>query len=172
VQGNTGATGPLGPQGLTGITGATGAIGLFGNTGATGPQGAAGSQYAYYYNIGNQTVANNAAVPFNNTGLTTVNLTISAGVITVGTGAGGVYEIKYSISVGNQNFTSFEINISGTLQIASQYNTVSNNVQNQGWAILRFSDGDTVWLQNVSGTSVPLSGAGVSASLMLIKLSA
>lgn len=121
-----------------------------------------------YFPLGN---ISSAAVPFNNTGLTTADVSISGGnTITVNAAGAGVYDIKYSVIAEHGN-NNFELNISGVLQPNTLYANQVGTTQTQGWAILRFNNGDTLTLQNTNGTAVSLSGIGVTASIVLIKLS-
>jgi len=116
-------------------------------------------------------VANNAAVPFNTTGLKTVNVSISGGnTISVNAAGAGVYEIIYSVIVAQGN-NRFALNLSGVLQTNSLYSNQQGNTQTQGWAILRLNDGDTLTMQNMTGHSVNLSDVGVTASIILTRLS-
>ncbi|MED4810124.1 collagen-like protein, partial [Bacillus atrophaeus] len=105
--GATGATGPPGPPGPAGATGATGPPGLAGATGATGPPGLAGatgatgtgaaglSEYGYIYNLSAQTVAIEADVIFDSTGITNPGITHAPGTSQIAITTPGDYEVTF-----------------------------------------------------------------------------
>lgn len=155
--GNTGPTGPTGATGATG-TGATGATGGTGSTGATGGIGATGttaglSQFAYFWqtvaDVDATIAANNGKALFetastNNTaGLTTV---AASGDITVGAGAGGIYEINWNVSGAEPN--AFAIFINGIKAAGSVYGSGAGTQQNDGFTLLTLIAADVVSLRS------------------------
>ncbi len=154
-QGPMGPMGPMGPQGATGATGATGAAGT------------SALQDALYAYGGTQTVASAAIIPLS-TSLTTpaTTMSLSSNAVTL---PAGTYLVTYGAtgeraSDGN---VSVQLYVNGTAnsnEIVSDYAT-SANAANVSKTILytATADGTTLSIYNVSGDSVNLTGANITA---------
>jgi collagen type I alpha len=172
--GVTGATGPTGPQGPAGVTGATGPAGA---TGPTGPQGATGVQgvtgpgaalfaYGEIYSPGNLSSVGNTAIQilFSSAGIsnnTTLTSGPGAGSITVTNG--GVYSIKWSLSLASSgsssNTTLVQVYKNGVAVNtgAAEANLTTNDSIMSGVTVLQLNAGDIITLyivyNAVSGTT-------------------
>ncbi|MBD1371837.1 hypothetical protein IC620_05625 [Hazenella sp. IB182357] len=145
--------------------------------------------YAYIYSNSNQTLSVGEAITFNMIGkLNNIAFTPSSSVITINDG--GDYLIKYIVSTNaqlnaNQTFDSrFTIRISGSDQTpesvyfneTTNFSSNTNSIIEQvsGQMISNISDGSTIQLISSSGgniTASPAFGSGVSASIIIMKLS-
>ncbi|MCY8515886.1 BclA C-terminal domain-containing protein, partial [Bacillus atrophaeus] len=171
--GATGATGEAGPAGATGATGDTGATGA---TGATGEAGAAGlSEYGYIYNLSAQTVAIEADVIFDSTGITTPGITHAPGTSQIAITTPGDYEVTFSVSgVEPNQFTLF---LNGAPITNTVYGSGAGTQQNNGQAIIAIAAGDVLTLRNhTSAAAVTLqtlaggTQTNVNASIVIKKL--
>ncbi|WP_376745196.1 BclA C-terminal domain-containing protein, partial [Bacillus pumilus] len=182
--GATGATGDIGatgPTGATGDIGATGPTGATGDTGATGPTGATGvtgaglAEFAYVYNLSAQTVALEAPVIFDSTGITTPGITHAPGTSQIIVTNPGNYEVTFSVSgVEPNQFTLF---VNGAPVTNTVYGSGAGTQQNNGQAILALAAGDTLTLVNhTSAAAVTLqtlaggTQTNVNASIVIKKL--
>ncbi|MCY8976358.1 BclA C-terminal domain-containing protein, partial [Bacillus atrophaeus] len=176
--GATGATGDVGPVGATGATGATGDAGPAGATGATGATGtgAAGlSEYGYIYNLSAQTVAIEADVIFDSTGITTPGITHAPGTSQIAITTPGDYEVTFSVSgVEPNQFTLF---LNGAPITNTVYGSGAGTQQNNGQAIIAIAAGDVLTLRNhTSAAAVTLqtlaggTQTNVNASIVIKKL--
>ncbi|MCY7883486.1 collagen-like protein, partial [Bacillus spizizenii] len=176
--GATGATGEAGPAGATGATGATGEAGPAGATGATGATGtgAAGlSEYGYIYNFSAQTVAIEADVIFDSTGITTPGITHAPGTSQIAITTPGDYEVTFSVSgVEPNQFTLF---LNGAPITNTVYGSGAGTQQNNGQAIIAIAAGDVLTLRNhTSAAAVTLqtlaggTQTNVNASIVIKKL--
>lgn len=176
IQGETGATGPQGPQGIQGETGATGPQGpqgIQGETGATGPQGPQGEagtsalQDALYAYGGTQTVASGAIIPLASSVTTpTTTMSLASNAITL---PQGTYLVTYGATGerGADGNLSVQLYVNGAAdanEIITDYATTAN-AANVSKTILynATADGTTLSIYNVSGESVNLTGANVTA---------
>lgn len=174
--GATGATGPQGPQGIQGETGATGPQGpqgIQGETGATGPQGPQGEpgtsalQDALYAYGGTQTVASGAIIPLASSVTTpTTTMSLASNAITL---PQGTYLVTYGATGerGADGNLSVQLYVNGAAdanEIITDYATTAN-AANVSKTILynATADGTTLSIYNVSGESVNLTGANVTA---------
>ncbi|MGE1143794.1 BclA C-terminal domain-containing protein, partial [Bacillus pumilus] len=170
--GPTGATGAIGPTGATGVTGATGATG---DTGATGVTGAGLAEFAYVYNLSAETVALEAPVIFDSTGITTAGITHAPGTSQIIVTNPGNYEVTFSVSgVEPNQFTLF---VNGAPVTNTVYGSGAGTQQNNGQAILALAAGDTLTLVNHTSTAAvtlqTLAGGtqtNVNASIIIKKL--
>ena len=184
VQGATGATGPAGVTGATGdtgVTGPTGVTGATGDTGATGPTGVTGatgaglSEFAYVYNLSAETVALEAPVIFDSTGIITSGITHAPGTSQIIVTNPGNYEVTFSVSgVEPNQFTLF---VNGGPVTNTVYGSGAGTQQNNGQAILALAAGDTLTLVNhTSAAAVTLqtlaggTQTNVNASIIIKKL--
>lgn len=176
--GTTGPPGPPGPPGLPGATGATGDAGPAGATGATGATGtgAAGlSEYGYIYNLSAQTVAIEADVIFDSTGITTPGITHAPGTSQIAITTPGDYEVTFSVSgVEPNQFTLF---LNGAPITNTVYGSGAGTQQNNGQAIIAIAAGDVLTLRNhTSAAAVTLqtlaggTQTNVNASIVIKKL--
>ncbi|MFP3452083.1 collagen-like protein, partial [Bacillus sp. SIMBA_154] len=188
--GAAGATGPTGATGDTGAAGATGATGNIGATGATGPTGATGdtgatgatgvtgaglSEFAYVYNLSAETVALEAPVIFDSTGIITAGITHAPGTSQIIVTNPGNYEVTFSVSgVESNQFTLF---VNGGPVTNTVYGSGAGTQQNNGQAILALAAGDTLTLVNhTSAAAVTLqtlaggTQTNVNASIIIKKL--
>lgn len=165
--GATGATGPQGPQGPQGIQGETGATGA---TGPQGPQGEAGTsalQDALYAYGGTQTVASGAIIPLASSVTTpTTTMSLASNAITL---PQGTYLVTYGATGerGADGNLSVQLYVNGAAdanEIITDYATTAN-AANVSKTILynATADGTTLSIYNVSGESVNLTGANVTA---------
>lgn len=165
--GATGATGPQGPQGPQGIQGETGATGA---TGPQGPQGEAGTsalQDALYAYGGTQTVASGAIIPLATSVTTpTTTMSLASNAITL---PQGTYLVTYGATGerGADGNLSVQLYVNGAAdanEIITDYATTAN-AANVSKTILynATADGTTLSIYNVSGESVNLTGANVTA---------
>ncbi len=162
--------GPIGPQGPVGPMGPQGAQGIQGPTGATGPQGEAGAsalQDALYAYSGTQTVASGAIIPLASSVTTpTTTMSVASNAITL---PQGTYLITYGASGerdadGNFAIQLFENGTADGNEIIYDYATTTN-AANVSKTILYNAtvDGTTISIYNVSGESVNLTGANITA---------
>lgn len=165
--GATGATGPQGPQGPQGIQGETGATGA---TGPQGPQGEAGTsalQDALYAYGGTQTVASGAIIPLASSVTTpTTTMSLASNAITL---PQGTYLVTYGATGerGADGNLSVQLYVNGAAdanEIITDYATTAN-AANVSKTILynATADGTTLSIYNVSGESVNLTGANITA---------
>jgi collagen triple helix repeat protein len=113
--GATGATGVTGTDGLDGATGATGATGVTGTDGLDGATGATGAtgvdaasgfiafQSFHLASLATDDVANNSAFIFSDNGITTPDVTHTAGASGFTIKTPGRYLFKYSMSLLSVN---------------------------------------------------------------------
>lgn len=176
--GATGATGPTGATGNPGATGATGPTGLQGPTGTTGETGGAFSDFAYIYNTGAQSVAQNASITYSANGILSGGISHSAGTANITIGTAGTYVILFYELV-NQSETSrciYQVYINAVAQPSALYSNEAaedSEVVNPGRCMLTLGAGDIITIRNVStGTSVlDTSPAGtVNASVLIFRL--
>ncbi|RXK32082.1 flagellar hook-length control protein FliK, partial [Bacillus velezensis] len=179
--GATGATGAAGATGATGVTGAAGVTGVPGATGDIGPTGATGatgsglSEYAYVYNLSAETVAIEAPVIFDSTGITTAGITHAPGTAQIIVTTPGDYEVTFSVSgVEPNQFTLF---VNGGPVTNTVYGSGAGTQQNNGQAIITLAAGDILTLVNhTSAAAVTLqtlaggTQTNVNASIVLKKL--
>ncbi|WP_227590171.1 collagen-like protein [Bacillus velezensis] len=171
----TGATGDIGPTGPAGATGATGVTGAAGVTGATGATGSGLSEYAYVYNLSAETVAIEAPVIFDSTGITTAGITHAPGTAQIIVTTPGDYEVTFSVSgVEPNQFTLF---VNGGPVTNTVYGSGAGTQQNNGQAIITLAAGDILTLVNhTSAAAVTLqtlaggTQTNVNASIVLKKL--
>jgi hypothetical protein len=182
VIGLTGNTGSQGVIGLTGNTGSQGVIGLTGSQGVIGNTGPAGSNgvsgYAYYYNVGAQTVAIEADILFDTNGL---NSPVPIASHTAGTAAitvesTGVYKASFIVSA--TEVSQMAVFLNGTAVTGSTYGSGAGTQQNSGQVIFSASAADVITVRNHSSAAavgLPINAGGtqanVNASIMLEKLS-
>lgn len=168
--GPQGAQGPQGPQGIQGPVGATGATGATGPQGPQGPQGEAGTsalQDALYAYGGTQTVASGAIIPLASSVTTpTTTMSLASNAITL---PQGTYLVTYGATGerGADGNLSVQLYVNGAAdanEIITDYATTAN-AANVSKTILynATADGTTLSIYNVSGESVNLTGANVTA---------
>ena len=165
-----GPQGPQGPMGPMGPQGAQGPQGVQGATGATGPQGEAGTsalQDALYAYGGTQTVASDAIIPLaSSTATPTTTMSLASNAITL---PQGTYLITYGATGerGSDGNLSVQLYVNGAAdanEIITDYATTAN-AANVSKTILynATADGTTISIYNVSGESVNLTGANITA---------
>ncbi len=165
-----GPQGPQGPMGPMGPQGAQGPQGVQGATGATGPQGEAGTsalQDALYAYGGTQTVASDAIIPLvSSTATPTTTMSLASNAITL---PQGTYLITYGATGerGTDGNLSVQLYVNGAAdanEIITDYATTAN-AANVSKTILynATADGTTISIYNVSGESVNLTGANITA---------
>lgn len=169
-QGPAGPMGPMGPQGAQGPQGIQGPTGATGATGPQGPQGEAGTsalQDALYAYGGTQTVASGAIIPLASSVTTpTTTMSLASNAITL---PQGTYLITYGATGerGADGNLSVQLYVNGAAdanEIITDYATTTN-AANVSKTILynATTDGTTISLYNVSGESVNLTGANITA---------
>ncbi|MCY8212734.1 collagen-like protein, partial [Bacillus spizizenii] len=169
------ATGEAGPAGATGATGEAGPTGATGATGATGTGAAGLSEYGYIYNLSAQTVAIEADVIFDSTGITTPGITHAPGTSQIAITTPGDYEVTFSVSgVEPNQFTLF---LNGAPITNTVYGSGAGTQQNNGQAIIAIAAGDVLTLRNhTSAAAVTLqtlaggTQTNVNASIVIKKL--
>ena len=128
-QGNQGTVGAAGPAGLLGSVGPAGSVGPM------GPQGQdATTEYAYVYNTAVQTVAVEANVLFNTSGVKTAGITHTAGSASITLVSIGVYKVTFSVS-GTET-SQFALFNGATMVPGSLYGSGAGVQQNAGQAIV------------------------------------
>ena len=165
--GATGATGPQGPQGIQGETGATGATGPQGPQGPQGEAGTSALQDALYAYGGTQTVASGAIIPLATSVTTpTTTMSLASNAITL---PQGTYLVTYGATGerGADGNLSVQLYVNGAAdanEIITDYATTAN-AANVSKTILynATADGTTLSIYNVSGESVNLTGANITA---------
>jgi len=174
-----GGTGFTGPAGATGATGPAGATGTTGATGPAGPAGATGStglsEYAYIYNLSAETVAIEADVIFDTTGITTSGITHAPGTSQIAVNSPGDYEVNFSVSGVEPN--QFALFLNGAPVAGTVYGSGAGTQQNNGQAIIAIATGDVLTLRNHSSAAAvglqTLAGGtqtNVNASIVIKKL--
>ena len=176
VNGPAGAVGPPGAVGAAGPAGPAGAAGSTGVAGATGPAGLNGlSQYAYVYNLAEQSVPLEAPVTFDSNGVMTSGITHAPGGSGITLVNAGVYQVTFSLSgTGANQIALFD---NGTVVPGTVYGSGSGTQQNAGQVILAVSAGDVLSVRNATSTAAillatPIGGtrASTNASLTIEKL--
>jgi hypothetical protein len=179
--GATGTAGVVGGTGVTGATGSTGATGLPGDTGATGATGVTGATgatgilgFGYIYNLTAQSIAVEAAVPFDSNGPLS-GITHPAGSPSITVTNGGTYAITFSVSGTEPN--QFALFINGVAAPSTIYGSGAGTQQNTGPTILILGAGDVITLVNhSSAAAVTLASvvggtqANVSASVTILQV--
>jgi hypothetical protein len=167
LSGEAGATGPEGPQGPAGTPGATG---------ATGPPGSSGlSQYAYVYNLGEETVPLEADVTFDSNGVLTPGITHGLGAAGVTLTTAGTYAVTFSVSATEPSQIALFVN--GALVAGTVYGSGAGTQQNTGQVIFSAPAGAVLTVRNHTssaaiGLATPIGGTQPSsnASLAIEKL--
>lgn len=165
--GPQGAQGPQGPQGIQGPVGATGATGATGPQGPQGEPGTSALQDALYAYGGTQTVASGAIIPLASSVTTpTTTMSLASNAITL---PQGTYLVTYGATGerGADGNLSVQLYVNGAAdanEIITDYATTAN-AANVSKTILynATADGTTLSIYNVSGESVNLTGANVTA---------
>lgn len=141
------------------------------------------SQFAFFWqsveDVAGTIAANNGKVLFqtastNNTaGITTVP---ASGDITIGAGAGGIYEIGFQVAGAEPN--AFAVFINGVKAAGSVYGSGAGTQQNNGFTLLALADLDVVSIRSDNApAAITLQLAGTTdtdqivGSIMLKKLS-
>ncbi|MCY9202271.1 BclA C-terminal domain-containing protein, partial [Bacillus halotolerans] len=146
-----------------------------GATGATGTGAAGLSEYGYIYNLSAQTVAIEADVIFDSTGITTPGITHAPGTSQIAITTPGDYEVTFSVSgVEPNQFTLF---LNGAPITNTVYGSGAGTQQNNGQAIIAIAAGDVLTLRNhTSAAAVTLqtlaggTQPNVNASIVIKKL--
>nr|WP_306664912.1 collagen-like protein [Bacillus pumilus] len=149
--------------------------GFRGVRGAIGVTGAGLTEFAYIYNLSAQTVALEAPVIFDSTGITTAGITHAPGTSQIIVTNPGNYEVTFSVSgVESNQFTLF---VNGGPVTNTVYGSGAGTQQNNGQAILSLAAGDTLTLVNhTSAAAVTLqtlaggTQTNVNASIIIKKL--
>lgn len=177
-QGDTGSTGPTGAPGVTGDTGPTGFTGPC-CTGPTGPAGTPGIalDFAYIYNVTQQTRAKQEDFIFDTNGLMTEGITHTPGTAGITLVNAGIYKVDFFVSATEIN--QFALFLNGTLVPGTIYGMANTSSQSSGQAIILVSAGDVLTLRNHSSQGEPITfptsfegpEANVNGSIMIQKLS-
>jgi len=172
-----------GNQGNQGNAGLAGVAGAVGPEGAVGPQGTPGTpgtsstpQYAYLFNTAVQTVAVEANVLFNTSGVKTAGITHSAGSADITLVNIGVYKVTFSVS-GTET-SQFALFNGATMVPGSLYGSGAGTQQNAGQAIVVTTVANSVLtLKNhtsAAAVGLPTTGGGTlanaNASVLIEKL--
>jgi hypothetical protein len=182
TQGETGSKGATGSQGLQGVQGEVGppgtpgAEGARGATGATGPAGSNGlSQYAYVYNLGEETVPLEADISFDSNGVLTPGITHALGAAGITLVSAGAYEVTFSVSGTEPSQMALFVN--GTLVPGTVYGSGAGTQQSTGQAIFIVPAGAILTVRNHTssaavGLATPIGGtqASSNASVVIEKL--
>jgi hypothetical protein len=172
-QGLQGVQGEVGPPGTPGAEGAPGAVGA---TGATGPAGSNGlSQYAYVYNLGEETVPLEADISFDSNGVLTPGITHALGAAGITLVSAGAYEVTFSVSGTEPSQMALFVN--GTLVPGTVYGSGAGTQQSTGQAIFIVPAGAILTVRNHTssaavGLATPIGGtqASSNASVVIEKL--
>jgi hypothetical protein len=165
--GTNGTNGTNGSPGARGPDGAPGTNGLVGVAGPTGPIGPAATRtYAYIYDLAGQSVAIDAAIVFDTNGLTTSDITHTAGTSSITVATAGIYKLTFSVSSNNPNQMALYM---GPTQVGGgTYGSSDVNQQTNGQMIVAISAGDVLTLRNhTSNGTIVLNnhtGGGIGTS--------
>ena len=113
TRGGLGPQGPIGLQGEIGLTGVQGPPGPTGPQGEQGPQGDVGPQgglldYAYYYNVSEQTIFSNSVIIFDNPIRNSIGIQYSSGnILLINI---GVYKVIFNVNSIQQNQICLHLN--------------------------------------------------------------
>jgi hypothetical protein len=130
----------------------TGATGTSGPSGATGPSGSNGlSQYAYVYNLGEETIALEEAVPFDHNGILSSGITHVAGTAGIKLGESGIYEVTFSVSGTQPNQMALFLN--EALVLGTVYGSGAGTQQNTGQGVVSVTAGEVLTLRNHSSSA-------------------
>ncbi len=185
-QGPQGLPGPAGAQGPAGVAGPAGAQGVAGPAGPqgvagpAGPQGPAGTnglaEYAYIYNVGEQTVEIEDDVNFSNNGIIVGSITHALGAETITLGNAGNYSIWFYVAgIMPNQYTLFQ---NGAPVAGSIYAAGAGNEPNIGLIIITAAAGDVLTVRNHTSnadtnlqTTAGGTQANVNASILIQKIS-
>ncbi len=167
IRGPIGPQGPVGPMGPMGPQGAQGPQGIQGATGPQGETGESALQDALYAYGGTQTVASGAIIPLAASVTTpTTTMSLASNAITL---PQGTYLVTYGATGerGADGNLAIQLYVNGAAdanEIIADYAT-SANAANASKIILynATADGTTISLYNVSGESVNLTSANITA---------
>jgi hypothetical protein len=159
--GAAGATGSTGPSGPTGSRGVAGATGVTGPIGATGPVGA--PNYADVYNVTGHLLGAGLAVPFDSTGAISgfAHVDGDGGVTAL---VAGTYSVDFAVLNNGGEFALF---VNGVVVPGSNFVSFQTATQVSGHVIVTLAAADVLTLDNATGGSVQLYGAGASANAVL-----
>lgn len=154
LPGPRGTSGIAGTNGRNGAVGGTGPAGTNGGTGAaggTGPQGPANvTNFAYVYNTGAETVAIEAAVPFDSNG-PMAGFTHAPGNAGIEVTNSGTYRLTFSVS-GVQP-SEFAVFVNGAPLPSSIYGSGAGTQQDNGQMIVTLSANDVLTVVNHSSAA-------------------
>jgi hypothetical protein len=157
------------------VAGANGAQGSTGPAGPTGPASTGDYQYAYIYNTTAETVAVEAAIPFDGNAVITSGIVHAAGDAGITLANAGAYKISFLVS-GTEP-SQMAIFVNGVPALATTYGSGAGTQQNSGQAIVIVGAGDVVTVRNHSsaaavGLASPIGGtqAVINASIIIEKL--
>ena len=182
-QGPTGASGPTGPTGPTGAIGVTGPTGAACNMIASESSRIAESvasqglsEYAYIFNLVDQTIGFDENIHFSNNGVITAGISHTPGTDIITLANAGDYIINYYITGAETTQITLYKNENPVL--GGIYSSVDGTKLRQGTAIITAFAGDFVVLKNNSNeTAVTLMAsqngaqANVNASIFIQKVS-
>jgi BclA C-terminal domain/Collagen triple helix repeat (20 copies) len=176
VSGTPGAAGPSGPTGSQGVAGAEGAAGATGSAGPAGPASSNGlSQYAYVYNLGEETVPLEADVTFDTNGVMTSGITHTPGAAGITLVNSGIYMVTFSVS-GTQP-SQMALFVNGTVVPGTVYGSGAGTQQNNGQAIVAIAADGVLTVRNHTssaavGLATPIGGTqeSTNASVAIEKI--
>jgi hypothetical protein len=122
--------------------------------------------YAYVYNLTAETVAIEAAVPFDSNGAMTSGFTHAPGDAGISFGNAGTYKISFSLSGAEPNQMALFVN--GSALPGTVYGSGAGTQQNNGQAIVAIGAGDVLTLRNHSSAAavgLPSVGGGTQANV-------
>lgn len=133
-------------------------------------------EYGYIYNLSPQTVAIEADIIFDSTGIVTSGITHAPGTAQILVTTPGIYEVNFIVSgVEPNQFTLF---LNGTPVAGAVYGSGAGTQQNTGQVIISIASGDILTLRNHSSAAAvilqTLAGGtqiNVNASILLKMLS-
>ena len=115
-----------------------------------GPNGGL-SQYGYIYNLSPETVAIEADVTFDTTGVITSGITHAPGTSQILVTSPGDYEVTFSVSGVEPN--QFALFLNGAPVLGTAYGSGAGTQQNNGQAIIAIAAGEVLTLRNHSSAA-------------------
>jgi hypothetical protein len=147
VDGANGGIGQPGPAGTNGINGAPGTNGTNGTNGIDGARGpAATPDYAHFYNVGSQAIADEASVQFNSNGMKTSSIVHAPGTSSIVLGTAGIYKVTMSILATDPfRFALFQ---NAAIVSGSEFAANGSTRQGTGATIIAVAANDVLTVRN------------------------
>jgi hypothetical protein len=108
-------------------------------------------EYAYIYNLTAQSVAVEAAIPFDSDGVMTSGITHGTGSAVINIVNAGTYKVTFSVSGTEPNQMALFLN--GVVVPGTVYGSGAGTQQNTGQAIIAIGAGDALTVRNHSSAA-------------------